>query len=818
MSRSKRGPSALPRSRLAYTIIGAVAWILLGCATHGLALADSDGPGSLQAGTRFFEEERYEEAAAELWRAVLLHGETPPSRTYDVQAVFAMFLQCWIRRGMAVDGLAFVALESFRRGNVEYGRQFLQQALDLDPTHDTVRKIQEEYAPETLSALSDTEQDATFFLVKGIDVRNLTPEQLYELGASYFAEKDYEMCADLFSYSCIKSRHTLGPSCANAVYCRTTVLDWGFNGTQYDNDMQFLEELTNHEVKMFRVAPPSASDGAPPASFVWRRATSIHPHMTLAYVMGPSVLKRYITESVAFMDEQMARVQLNADDAVTGKMPSLPEGMPYSLSEYRESIVRKEALKNSDKRIRIGFVGSGFNSKAVLFLSHDMFRFFNHSEFDIHVFSLGPVDGHYFLQQVMRGTDWRQRVINNLETKEHFHDCQKFKSNHVELAQYIHQHEIHVLIEWDGFARQGERAQGLFGLRPAPVQILHQEYLGTSGASYVDYLITDKVASPPGVADLLYTEKLIYMPNHFFSKGHAMQNEVRVPSHEYQQRVSADYQLGKGTPAQNRCLSPKNVGPATPSFVYCNFNKFLKNNPETVRSWIRILREVPDSILCLLENPVAGVPYLRKFIHEAAGLNHTDGNGNVVFVPGDGDDLASRIHFLPWMGNPFDHQARNQDFCNAMLDSYPYNGHTVAQDALYGGVPIVTRSDGYEMASRVSTSANIVLGFNDSLNAYGGPPHYEEIAIALGRNKTFFDGIRNHLVDTARQRNPMHPYWDVPRYVRNFEEGVRQAWNIFLAGDHPRHIEVTETMEVSRGTYDDLILAFPPNGEGRQQK
>jgi protein O-GlcNAc transferase len=45
-----------------------------------------------------------------------------------------------------------------------------------------------------------------------------------------------------------------------------------------------------------------------------------------------------------------------------------------------------------------------------------------------------------------------------------------------------------------------------------------------------------------------------------------------------------------------------------------------------------------------------------------------------------------------------------------MLDSHPYNGHTVAQDSLYGGVPIVTRSDGDDMSSRVvSGSTNYVL-------------------------------------------------------------------------------------------------------------
>lgn len=200
-----------------------------------------------------------------------------------------------------------------------------------------------------------------------------------------------------------------------------------------------------------------------------------------------------------------------------------------------------------------------------------------------------------------------------------------------------------------------------------------------------------------------------------------------------------------------------------PKFVFCNFNKFLKNSPETVRSWLRILREVPDSMLCLLENPISGINYLRRFVHEAAGapILQDDGKGNMVpsFEPKDGDALNDRIHFLSWEKNPFDHQARNQDFCNIMLDSYPYNGHTVAQDALYGGVPIVTRSDGDDMSSRVTTSANIILGLED-LNAYDGPKQYEDIAIELGNNRGNYESIRRKLIDTALQKNPMHPYWD----------------------------------------------------------
>ena len=242
------------------------------------------------------------------------------------------------------------------------------------------------------------------------------------------------------------------------------------------------------------------------------------------------------------------------------------------------------------------------------------------------------------------------------------------KMDHIELARFIHDQGIHILIEWDGYARQGERAQGLMTLRPAPVQILHQEYLGTSGATYVDYIFTDKITSPPHL-EHLYTEKFIYLPNHFFSKGHGVQKEVREPSYKYKP-AKDPYRVGTGNPQENKCLAEDDV--KEPSFVFCNFNKFLKNNPETVNSWIRILREVPDSMLCLLENPTTGIPYIRRYIHEAAGVptQETDSRTKKTyasFKPRDGDSLNDRIQFLPWEKNPFDHQRRNQDFCNVML-------------------------------------------------------------------------------------------------------------------------------------------------------
>jgi protein O-GlcNAc transferase len=51
--------------------------------------------------------------------------------------------------------------------------------------------------------------------------------------------------------------------------------------------------------------------------------------------------------------------------------------------------------------------------------------------------------------------------------------------------------------------------------------------------------------------------------------------------------------------------------------------------------------------------------------------------------------------------------------CNAILDTRVYNGHTMGVDALWAGVPIVTRGDDKEMSGRVGSSMLSVLGLMD---------------------------------------------------------------------------------------------------------
>jgi protein O-GlcNAc transferase len=609
-----------------------------------------DGPANYAEGKTLFQESRYEEAAMHFWRALLMQEQN--KEAYPVDVVFQEFLQCFVLLGRVADGLTYVAQESISRGQYPMGKMYLSQALEMDPYHEEALILKKQLSAmgafESESTDDDDEEAERKDESQGSDLMHETPEKLYEIASGHFASRNYESCADVFEISCQKSAERLFPSCSNAVYCRNMIIDWGFNGTQFEKDMKRIEKISRSEVAQYRRETP---DG----SFNWLRAMSTHPHMMLGYPVDP-ILKRYVAESAAFVEDISQRV------IDQGQIAPLPSDLPFDPQDDRIRFVSEVA--EEDSKIRIGFVSSGFNSKAVLYLSHDMFRFFDKSQFEVHIFSLGPPDNALFIKHAMRGVDWRERVKANVDF---FHDVQEYKSNHIGLARYIHNEKIHILMEWDGYARQGERAQGLFALRPAPIQIWHQEYLGTSGAKFVDYLFTDEITSPKHL-EYLYVEKLIYLPNHFFSKGHAVQKEVRIPTIDYEEKT-IPYRPGTGNPKTNRCLARNGEGPETPSIVFCNYNKFLKNNPNTIKSWIRILREVPDAMLCLLDNPKTGVAYLRKFIHEAAGTS----NGNAdedSFVHGDGDELNSRIYFLPWENNPFDHQMRTQDFCDVMLDSW----------------------------------------------------------------------------------------------------------------------------------------------------
>jgi predicted O-linked N-acetylglucosamine transferase (SPINDLY family) len=187
--------------------------------------------------------------------------------------------------------------------------------------------------------------------------------------------------------------------------------------------------------------------------------------------------------------------------------------------------------------------------------------------------------------------------------------------------------------------------------------------MGTMGADFIQYVITDPIASPLKY-ESHYSEKFIYLPNSFMANSFSyLEPEILPPILNPE----------KNLPQEKGC------GGAPATFVYCNFNKQLKFDPFVFRSWLRSLQNVDGSILCLQKNPADSIKYLQYFTKH---FNKT---------------LVDRVRFVDFDHTigPFETKIRVETMCNAVLDNFAYNAHTTAIEALWAGYLIYNCSNYY---------------------------------------------------------------------------------------------------------------------------
>lgn len=359
--------------------------------------------------------------------------------------------------------------------------------------------------------------------------------------------------------------------------------------------------------------------------------------------------------------------------------------------------------------------------------------------------------------------------------------------NIFDAANQINSDGIHILINMNGYTK-GARNE-IFVLRPAPIQVSWLGYLGTSGATFIDYLITDKVCSPPEFKHY-YTEQLMYMNQAVFVGDHKQLYGDLNPriNYKYQNRPVAELKttiiLNKGNPSiKNK--KPKQSIPLIncPTFlhslrtlsdgtvksynrfkynlpeeatVYCNFGKLYKIDPLTFKMWITILKNVPNSVLWLLKFPEAEI---KNLLNTTLKLNVD----------------PSRIIF----GNielKDDHMRRIQ-LADIFLDTCICNGHTACLDALWAGVPVVTLP-GETFASRVSASQLTTLGCTETI-AFN-KEQYIDIAVKYGKDKHLLENLRSKIW-TLRTDSKL---FDCKSYTEELEFIYEEMWNIFSLKNH----------------------------------
>ncbi|MEI8103260.1 MAG: tetratricopeptide repeat protein, partial [Chlorobium sp.] len=252
------------------------------------------------------------------------------------------------------------------------------------------------------------------------------------------------------------------------------------------------------------------------------------------------------------------------------------------------------------------------------------------------------------------GTAFRKRVISAMD---HFITIGGMDDR--EAAETIRFHEIDVLVDLHGLT-SGARPL-ILAYRPAPIQVTYLGFPGPTGLPWIDYVIADRYLIPENTAQY-FTEKPLYLPNCF---------------------QSSDSKREVG-------LMPTRVDNGLPekAFVFCSFNNNYKFTQEVFATWMRILKRVPGSVFWLLaDNEWSKENLLTEAIKQ--GIN------------------KERLVFAPRV-TPADYLARYQ-LADLFLDTFPFNGGTTANDALFMGLPLLTLS-GRTFASRMAGSLLTNLG------------------------------------------------------------------------------------------------------------
>jgi predicted O-linked N-acetylglucosamine transferase (SPINDLY family) len=375
--------------------------------------------------------------------------------------------------------------------------------------------------------------------------------------------------------------------------------------------------------------------------------------------------------------------------------------------------------KPADAPIRVGFASSGFHNHPTALLVVDLVERLRDGPLITHGFATAP-DG---------GGALRPRIARAFR---HFEDVSSL--DHAAMTRRMREADLDVVFDLRGYG--GGAITEVFALRVAPLQVNWLAYPGTSGATFIEYLLADAWVVPPAER-AGYSEAVVRLPHAF-------------------QPSDATRAVGE-PPSRRDCGLPDS------GLVLASFNNGYKFTPEVFAAWARILRELPDAVLWLLgaeEGQLAGG--LRR--HAAAcGL----------------DPLRLRFQSkLPHL-----HYLALYRHVDLFLDTWPYGAHTTASDALWAGCPVLTWS-GRTYASRVAGSLLHTLGLDELIA--GSVDDYVGLAVALGRDPATLDSLRGRLA-AARRTSPL---FDMARFAGDFTSAVRAMVARQRAGLLPVDLEL----------------------------
>jgi predicted O-linked N-acetylglucosamine transferase (SPINDLY family) len=275
---------------------------------------------------------------------------------------------------------------------------------------------------------------------------------------------------------------------------------------------------------------------------------------------------------------------------------------------------------------------------------------------------------------------------------------------------------------------------GIFAWRAAPIQLGYHGYTGTMGTGYHDYLVADRVTVPD-------TQRI-----------HYRECVARLPSFQINSRRA----VAETTPTRADESLPES------GFVFCCFNNPYKITPDVFDAWMRILARTDDSVLWLS----AGNPEACRNLRREATQRGI---------------AAERLVFASQRPQA-DHLAR---LCLAdlVLDTLPYNAATTASDALWVGVPVLTRC-GQTFAGRVAASLLHAAELPELVTH--SADQYVELAVTLAGDARHLSSLRRRLA--ANRETCL--LFDCKRFTKSLESAFLTMQQRHETGFAPESFDV----------------------------
>ncbi len=395
-----------------------------------------------------------------------------------------------------------------------------------------------------------------------------------------------------------------------------------------------------------------------------------------------------------------------------------------TYSQYVEKMVGKpfpsqHIRVKSKPKLNIGYLSSDFHPHPIAWLMADVLESHDRNNFQVFAYSYGRDND----------SPIRKRIVEAVDT---FRDVKLL--NYHDIAKQISTDEVDILVDIKSYTDQSRSE--LLALRPAAIQVNYLGFPGTMGAEFIDYILVDDFIIPERL-QCFYSEKTVYLPGCYQANDRFTEIASKAPN-------------------RGECGLP-----AT-GFVFCSFNDSKKITPRMFAIWMRLLHAVPESVLWLLSSNPVTIRNLQTET-EKAGIR------------------SNRLVFAPRTDRPL-HLARH---CHAdlFLDTFPYNAHTTASDALRMNVPIVTLA-GEAFSSRVAGSLLRAVDLEEMITY--NEQDYEALALQIASTPGACRDLKAKLQTNLLKST----VFDGSIFAKHLEKAYHRMWQIYSDGRSPESLRI----------------------------